>query len=127
MQTIYTSEAATPAGHYSQAVVHSDTVYVSGLLAVDPATGDKNLGSIEDQASQILDNLEAILKAAGSDLAHVLKVNVYITDISLWSRFNAVYAQRMGAHKPARVVVPTPTLHHGFAIELDCIAAVVSA
>lgn len=126
MKLIATPDAATPAGHYSQAVVHGDTVYVSGLLAVEPGTGEKKLGSVEEQAHQILDNLEAILKAAGSGLGQVVKVNVYITDIGLWSRFNAVYAGRMGAHKPARVVVPTPTLHHGFAIELDCIAAVAA-
>jgi 2-iminobutanoate/2-iminopropanoate deaminase len=72
----------------------------------------------------VLDNLAHVLAAAGSDLAHVLRCTVYITDIALWPRFNAAYAARFGAHRPARTVVPVPALHYGYAIELDAIAAV---
>lgn len=123
MRFISTTEAPTPAGHYSQAVVHGGTVYVSGLLAVNPDTGEKELGSVELQADRVLENLDAILRAAGTDRNHVLKVTVYISDITLWGRFNTAYARFFGDHKPSRAVVPVPELHHGFAVELECIAA----
>lgn len=121
---IHTSNAPTPAGHYSQATVHSGVVYVAGQLAIDPATGERMLGSIEEQTERTLRNVEAILVAAGSDLAHLLKVTIYVADISLWGAVNTVYARILGPHQPARAVVPTKELHHGFLIEIDAIAAV---
>jgi 2-iminobutanoate/2-iminopropanoate deaminase len=121
---VFTPKAPAPAGHYSQATVHDGTVYVSGQLPIDPATGAKKLGRIEEQAEQALRNLAAILEAAGSDLAHVLKVTVYLADIGQWEAVNAVYARFFGDHKPARAVVPTGVLHHGFLIEIEAVAAV---
>lgn len=123
IRRILTSNAPTPAGHYSQATVHDGVVYVAGQLAIDPATGEKKLGTIEEQTERTLRNVEAILVAAGSDLAHLLKVTVYISDISLWAAVNTVYARILGPHKPARAIVPTKDLHHGFLIEIDAIAA----
>lgn len=120
---VQTSTAPTPAGHYSQATVHNGVVYVAGQLAIDPATGEKMLGSIEEQTERTLRNVAAILEAAGSDLAHALKFTVYVSDMSLWGAVNATYAKVMGPHKPARAIVPTKALHHGFLIEMDCIAA----
>ena len=124
MNAISTPNAPQPAGHYAQAIVHDGLVYVSGQLAIDPATGEKRLGAIEEQTEQALRNVAAILEAAGSDLAHVLKTTVYIADISLWPRVNAVYAAVFGAHRPARAVVPTKELHYGFLVEIEAIAAV---
>jgi 2-iminobutanoate/2-iminopropanoate deaminase len=124
MKEIYTRDAPTPAGHYAQAVVHNDMVYVSGQLPIDPQTGDKLTGSIEEQTEQVLKNLSAILKAADSDLNLVVKSTVYISDIALWDRVNAVYAKIFGQHRPARAVVPTRDLHFGFQIEVDAVAAV---
>ncbi len=123
MKHIQTPHAPAPAGHYSQAIVHQGLVYVSGQLPVDPATGVKRTGSIEEQTQQALENVEAILQAAGSDLEHVLKTTVYVSDIQLWDRVNAVYARFFGDHKPARAVVPTRELHYGFKIEIEAIAA----
>jgi 2-iminobutanoate/2-iminopropanoate deaminase len=125
IQTITTTDAPLPAGHYSQATVHNGIVYVAGQLPIDPYTGEKKPGPIEDQAEQALRNVAAILAVAGSDLAHVLKVTVYISDIDLWGRFNIVYARVFGDHKPARAVVPIKDLHHGCLVEIDVIAAVV--
>ena len=124
MITISTPHAPAPAGHYSQAVIHNGIVYVAGQLAIDPITGDKRLGAIEEQVEQALRNVAAILEAAGSDLAHVLKTTVYIADISLWPRVNAVYARLFGDHRPARAVVPTKELHYGFLVEIEAVAAV---
>ncbi|HEC42637.1 MAG TPA: RidA family protein [Bacteroides sp.] len=124
MKKIQTDKAPLPAGHYSQAVVHNGMVFVSGQIPIDPLTGEKITGSIEDQTAQVLKNLTAILEASGSSLAQVLKVTVYITDISLWGKVNEVYSQVFGEHKPARAIVPTRDLHYGFKIEVEAIAAV---
>jgi 2-iminobutanoate/2-iminopropanoate deaminase len=124
MQVISAPNAPQPAGHYSQAIVHGDTVYVSGQLAIDPQTGEKRIGSIEEQTEQALKNVAAILKAANSDVDRVLKTTLYISDIELWGRVNEVYARFFGEHRPARAVVPTKELHYGFQIEIEAIAAV---
>jgi 2-iminobutanoate/2-iminopropanoate deaminase len=123
---VYTPKAPMPAGHYSQAIVHDGLVYVSGQLPIDPETGAKKLGSIEEQAEQVLNNIAEILLAAGSDLNHVLKTTAYISDIEQWPRVNATYAVFFGEYRPARAVVPTKELHYGFLIEIDAVAAVVS-
>jgi len=124
MKVISTPNAPQPAGHYSQAIVHGDTVYVSGQLAVDPQTGEKRLGSIEEQTEQALKNVAAILKAANSGVDRVLKTTLYISDIELWGRVNEVYSRFFGEHRPTRAVVPTKELHYGFLIEIEAIAAV---
>jgi 2-iminobutanoate/2-iminopropanoate deaminase len=123
MTSISTKHAPTPGGHYSQAMVHNGLVYVSGQLSIDPTTGEKRTGSIEEQTEQCLRNVEAVLTAAGSDLAHILKATVYVANIDLWGAVNTVYARVMGPHKPARAVVPTRDLHHGFLVEIEVIAA----
>ena len=126
MKVIFTENAPRPAGHYSQAIIHNDTVYVCGQLPIEPKSGEKRTGPIEEQAEQALQNIAGILKAAGSDVNHVLKVTVYIADMSLWERFNAVYARFFGEHRPARTMVPTPNLHFGFQVEIDAIAAITT-
>jgi 2-iminobutanoate/2-iminopropanoate deaminase len=123
MHAIETPDAPLPAGHYAQAIVHNGLVYVSGQLPIDPSTGEKRTGAIEEQAAQVLENVAAILVAAGSNLSQVLKATVYISDISLWDRVNRVYAERFGPHRPARAIVPTRELHYGFQIEMEVIAA----
>lgn len=127
MKTISTSSAPAPAGHYSQAVVHGGLVFVSGQLPIDPLTGEKHIDSIEEQTRQALKNVAAILTAANSSLDNVLKVTVYVSDIDLWGRVNEVYAEFFGEHRPARAVVPTRELHHGFQIEIEAIASVTVA
>lgn len=120
---ISTPDAPTPAGHYSQATVHAGVVYVAGQLAIDPASGERKLGSVEEQTERTLSNVRAILRAAGTDWDRVLKVTVYVADIALWGQVNEAYARVLGAHRPARAIVPTKELHHGFLVEIDCIAA----
>ena len=122
MREISTDQAPPPAGHYAQAIVHDGLVYVSGQLAVDPQTGEKRLGDIEAQTRQALANVAAILRAAGSDVDRVLKTTVYVADIALWGRVNAVYAAFFSDHRPARAVVPTRELHYGFLVEIEAVA-----
>lgn len=123
MRTISTPAAPTPAGHYSQAVVYGDTVYVSGQLAVDPVTGEKGVGSVQEQTRLALRNVEQILLSAGSDLNHVIKTTAYVTDVELWGGVNEAYAEVFGDHRPARAVVPSRDLHYGCLVEIEAIAA----
>lgn len=124
MKVISTTTAPTPSGHYSQAIVHGDMVFVSGQLPIDAETGERYIGSIEEQAELALRNLAEILEAANSSIDRVLKTTIYISDIQLWGRVNQVYANFFGTHRPARAVVPTRDLHFGFQIEIEAIAAV---
>ncbi len=124
IKKIQTPNAPAPAGHYSQAIVHNGLIYVAGQVAIDPQTGERKIGSIEEQTEQALKNVGEILKAAGSDLSRVLKMTVYVSDISLWGRVNAVYARVMGDHRPARAVIPIKELANGLQIEIEAIAAV---
>jgi 2-iminobutanoate/2-iminopropanoate deaminase len=124
MQHVSTEHAPPPGGHYSQGVVHNGTLYVSGQLPVDPQTGERRLGSIEEQTQQALENVAAIVAAGGGGLGDVVKVTVYVSDIDLWGRVNEVYSAFFGEHRPARAVVPTRELHHGFQIEIEAVAAV---
>jgi 2-iminobutanoate/2-iminopropanoate deaminase len=124
MKKVYTSSAPTPAGHYSQAMIHNGLVYVSGQLPIYPATGEKELGPIEKQTRQVLENLREILIQSGSDLDKVIKTTVYISEITLWDEVNEVYAEYFGKVRPARSVVPVNELHFGFQIEMEAIAAI---
>jgi len=126
MKEILTSEAPQPAGHYSQAIEHQGLVYVSGQLPIDPVKGRRVDESIEKQTEMALANIDTILRKANSGKNHVLKVTVYISDITLWDRVNSVYARFFGDHRPARAVVPTRELHFGFQIEIEAIAAVIN-
>jgi len=127
MREIVTTNAPRPAGHYAQAIVHEGLVFCAGQLPIDPSTGGKRTGSIEEQTEQALRNLAAVLDAAGSRIERVLKTTVFVSDIALWDRVNRVYAKFFGDHRPARSVVPTRDLHHGFQIEIEAIAALDDA
>ncbi len=99
MQPVQTDHAPAPGGHYSQAMVHSGLVFVSGQLPIDPATGEKKTGAMEEQAEQALLNVKAILDAAGSGLDHALQLTIYISDISQWGAVNDVYTRILGARR----------------------------
>ncbi len=112
-----------PQGHYSPALVHEGIVYGSGQLPID-AAGQICGQSIEEQTRYCLQKVEEILRACGSRLDLILKVHVSLSGVALWPRFNRAYAELMGCHRPARVVIPCSPLHYGCAVEIDCIAAV---
>jgi 2-iminobutanoate/2-iminopropanoate deaminase len=119
---ISTDQAPRPGGHYSQAVVHGGTIYVSGQLPIDPRTGEGQTGPIEVQARQALENVGAILDEAGASLSDVIKVTVFVADIGQWGAVNQVYADFFGDHRPARAIVPIGPLHHGFLVEIEAVA-----
>lgn len=122
MQFVTIPNAPRPAGHYSPAVITGNLIYVSGQVPMDPVTGEKVTGSFDAQCRQAMNNIVTILRAAGSDLTHVVKVNAYITDINDWAEFNTIYAEYFGEHRPARAVLPVGPLHYGFKVEIEVIA-----
>jgi 2-iminobutanoate/2-iminopropanoate deaminase len=124
IKKILTTDAPVPAGHYSQAVVCNNMVFISGQLPIVPSTGEKLTGSIEEQTLQVLKNINAITEASGSNISKIVKVTVYISDIELWGGVNKIYSAFFGDHKPARAIVPVKDLHYGCKIEMDAIAVI---
>ena len=118
-----TPEGAPAGGHYSPGMVHAGVVYVSGQLPFKPGDTSRHLGTVAEQAEQALRNVETVLLEAGSSLDRVLQMTIYISDGDDWGTVNEVYARVMGAHRPARAVVPVQPLHYGAAIEIQAVAA----
>ena len=122
---LITINGAKPNGaHYSAATQKGNFLFTSGQLPVDPFTGEKCSGDIVAQTKQVLSNLNHLLESAGTTKENVLKVTIFISDISHWDTVNEVYKQYFGDHKPARSIVPTKELHFGFEIEIEAIAYV---
>ncbi|RMG85012.1 MAG: RidA family protein [Bacteroidetes bacterium] len=123
MKTIFTKNAPAPGGHYAQAIAHHHTIYISGQLPIDPNGKKLTHATVEDQTRCVLNNIQSILKAAGSDLNRILQMTIYIADLEDWGKINAVYADFFGEHKPARAIVPVTGLHYGSKLEIQAIAA----
>ncbi|HNU10820.1 MAG TPA: RidA family protein [Rubrivivax sp.] len=113
---------ARPGGHYSPVVVAGGQVWVSGQLPIDRDGRKLSNAPFAEQARQVLANLDAALVGARSNRLRLVQVRVYLADIAHWAEFDALYAQWLGAHRPARAVVPVPALHHGFLIEVEATA-----
>jgi 2-iminobutanoate/2-iminopropanoate deaminase len=113
---------AAPGGHYSHAVAGGGLVFVSGQLPIAPDGTKLADAPFAEQARQVLDNVALALDGAGSSIDKLLQVRVYVTDITAWPEFNAIYAQWAGDARPARAVVPVPQLHYGFMIEVEAVA-----
>ena len=123
-RAIHTSAAPTPVGPYSQAVVHGGLLFSSGQIPIDPATNALVDGDIEAQAEQVFANLRAVLEAAGTSFDNVVRVSVYLTDLSLFPRVNAIYERHLGSDpKPARSTIGVAALPLGAQLEIDLIAA----
>lgn len=113
---------AAPGGHYSHATVADGWVFVSGQLPIDPAGRKLVDAPFDDQARQVLANVQSVLQACGASTQDLVQVRVYVTDIADWPAFNAIYAQWLPDHRPARAVVPVHMLHHGLKIEVEAVA-----
>lgn len=122
MKSILEVGNLTSNGHYAFATIHQNTVYVSGQFAINPETREKEFKTIEEETLQALKNVEMIVEAAGSKKEKILRMTLYISDIHLWDKVDAVYTEFFGEHRPARTVVPTNELHFGFKIEIDAIS-----
>ena len=123
-RTVATPEAPSAIGPYSQAVVYNGTAYVSGCIPFDPKTMSLVEGGIEAQAERALQNLKAVVTAAGSDVSHILKVTVFLKDMNDFAAVNAVYEKAFAPYKPARSAVEVARLPRDVGIEAECIAAV---
>jgi reactive intermediate/imine deaminase len=121
-RSIQPTTLAPPGGHYSHVVVAGGFVFVSGQLPITAAGVKMVEASFEDQALQVLGNVQAALLAAGSSVAQLVQVRVYVDDIRHWPAFNALYAQWAGDARPARALVPVPALHFGLKLEMEAVA-----
>lgn len=121
---IRSNRAPAPIGPYNQAVIHNDTLYVSGQIAIDPATGDLVTGDIETETRQVLENIKAILEEAGLNFGDVIKASVFVKDMTLFGRINAIYAEYFDeSTAPARELVEVANLPKFVNIEISVIAA----
>jgi len=118
---ISTSNAPAAVGPYSQAVTAGELVYCSGQVPLIPETGKMVEGGIEEQTRQALNNLSAVLAAAGSSLADTLKIQIFITDMGNFSRMNAVYSEFFEGDYPARFCVEVSALPLGALVEIDAV------
>ena len=121
IKTIATDKAPAAIGSYSQAKVAGDTLYASGQIPINPATGNVEAEGIEAQAEQAIKNVGEILKAAGTDYAHVVKTTCFLADMADFAAFNAVY-EKYFTEKPARSCVAVKSLPKGVLCEVEVIA-----
>lgn len=121
---INTKNAPAPVGPYNQAVVHNYTLYVSGQIAIDPATGKLVLDDIESETRQVMENLKAILTEAGLTFKEVLKVTIFVSDMGNYEKINGVYGKYFDDKTaPARELVQVVRLPKDVNIEISLIAA----
>ncbi|MGQ9866739.1 MAG: RidA family protein [Pseudanabaenaceae cyanobacterium] len=123
---IRTEQAPLPVGPYNQAIAAGNLVFTAGQVAIDPATGQLT-GDITAQTTQVLQNLQAVLQAAGSDLAHVVKTTVFLADMNDFAAMNTIYAQNFPDPAPARSCVQAARLPLGALVEIEAIAVVPPA
>jgi 2-iminobutanoate/2-iminopropanoate deaminase len=122
---VQTSAAPAAIGPYSQAIVANGFVFCSGQIAIDPATGVLDTtASVEAQCERALDNLEAVLKAAGSSLGDVVRTTIFLVDMADFAAVNAVYGRYFTGAAPARATVAVSALPKGGRVEIDAVALV---
>jgi 2-iminobutanoate/2-iminopropanoate deaminase len=123
-QPVRTDKAPAPfqGAPYSQGIVHGDLVFVSGQLGIDPESGEVVDGGIATQTEQVMQNLGAILEAAGSSLANVVKASIFLADLGDFAAMNEVYARYVGEPYPARATVQIGGLPSGALVEIEVVA-----
>jgi len=121
--TVATEHAPKAIGPYSQGVVANGFLYTAGQIALNPATGEIAGGGIREQTERVLQNLRAVVEAAGSSMDRVVKTTVFLVDMQDFTAMNEVYAQHFGSHKPARSTVAVSALPRGVRVEIEVVAA----
>lgn len=122
MKAVNSLEAPSAIGPYSQAIEAGGFVFLSGQVPIDPKTGDLVQGDISVQTERVLDNLKAVLEAAGCSFADVVKTTIYLMDLNDFQAVNATYAKRFTSAPPARATVQVSALPKGARVEIDAIA-----
>jgi 2-iminobutanoate/2-iminopropanoate deaminase len=126
LDSVSTSGAPKAIGPYSQGIIASGFLFTAGQVALDPAKGELVPGGIAEQTTRALENLRAILTAAGSDFSQVIKTTVFLVDMADFAGMNEVYGRVFGSHRPARSTVAVAALPRGARVEIEVIAAVRS-
>ena len=124
MKIIESKNAPATIGPYSQAIALNGLVYISGQIPLVPETGELVNGGVKEQAERVIQNLNAVLIAAGSDLAHIIKTTCFLTDMKDFAEFNGVYAKHFSS-KPARSCVAVRDLPKGALVEIEAIAKII--
>lgn len=124
MKYLHTDKAPAALGPYSQAVQVGNMLFLSGQIPINPATGELRGSTIEEATEQIFDNIEHVLAEAEASLSQVVKVTVFMQDITEFDAMNAVYAKRFGDHKPARSTVQVARLPKDVSIEIEVTAVI---
>ncbi|MBL4774818.1 MAG: RidA family protein [Mariprofundus sp.] len=122
IKIIHSEQAPKAVGPYSQAVVSDGVLYTSGQIGLLPQAGKLIADDVESQAEQVTRNLTAVLTEAGAELADILKVNIFLTDMADFPKVNAIYAAWLGSHRPARATVAVAALPLAAKVEMDLIA-----
>lgn len=125
IQVIRSEKGTPPGGHYSQGMKFGNLLFTAGQVPVDPVTSELRNSSIEEETRQTLDNLAAVAESAGTSLKNTLKVTVFLTDMKLFQRFNAVYAEYFPENPPARSTVQVGPLLRDVHVEIEAIIAIV--
>lgn len=118
---IHTSKAPAPIGPYSQAVRHGDTLYLSGQIAIDPSNGELMMDDIETETHQVMRNIQAVLKAAGSGLSNVIKSSIFLKSMGDFPRVNEVYGSYFSKDFPARETVEVSCLPKNVNVEISMV------
>ena len=121
-EIVYTKQAPEAVGPYSQAVTENGLVFCSGQVPLDPTSGELLEGSIADETRRAMDNLKAVLEAAGSSFDKVVKVTAYLVDMNDFVEFNGVYGEYFTDAPPARATVGVAALPKGARVEVECVA-----
>lgn len=120
-EPVSTDQAPAAIGTYSQAVRHGDVVYLSGQIPLDPATMQVVDGNIETQIRQVFNNLQAVCHASGGSLDHIVKLNVFLTDMANFPQVNTIMAEYFSEPFPARAAIGVASLPRGAGVEMDAI------
>lgn len=121
-QIIHTEKAPQPIGPYSQAVQFGNMLFVSGQIALDPATGELKTDSLEEETTLVMKNLKEVLSAAGFGFEHIIKTSIFLSDMALFNEVNAIYAQSFESDFPARETVAVKGLPKGVNVEISVVA-----
>ncbi len=121
-KVIKSEQAPLPVGPYSQAILSGKTLYCSGQIPIDPATGTIHAQSVEEQTRQIMKNIAEVLKAAGMDYSHIVKTSIFLTDLKNFAVVNGIYGECFVSDPPARSTIQVAALPLGSLVEIECIA-----
>ena len=122
MEVIHTNKAPDAIGPYEQAIKANGFVYTAGQIGLEPGTGELVAGGVEEQARRVLDNVTAVLEAAGASWDRAVKTTIYLNDMADFAAVNAIYESYLGSGKPARTTVAVAGLPKGALVEVDVVA-----